>query len=157
MNVAPEKKNSIVEYRTAEAFRKGGYSARKEDYDLQSLIILALGEKENAQEEVLGMLDTVFGTIKDRDMVRTLKDDYDIDLAPETIKEADTMCNLSEGFIDRGIEIGLDKGRAEGLAEGENRFGALAIKLKEAGREDDAFKAAADTDFRNELYKEFNL
>ncbi|MBP5551806.1 MAG: hypothetical protein J6X41_00310 [Spirochaetales bacterium] len=111
--MAPEKKNSIVEYRTAEAFRKGGYSARKEDYDLQSLIILALGEKENAQEEVLGMLDTVFGTIKDRDMVRTLKDDYDIDLAPETIKEADTMCNLSEGFIDRGIEIGLIKGRTE--------------------------------------------
>ena len=113
MNVAPEKKNSIVEYRTAEAFRKGGYSARKEDYDLQSLIILALGEKENAQEEVLGMLDTVFGTIKDRDMVRTLKDDYDIDLAPETIKEADTMCNLSQGFIDRGIKIGLIKGRTE--------------------------------------------
>ena len=47
--------------------------------------------------------------------------------------------------------------RKIGLAEGEDRFSALVIKLKELGREDDAFKAAADPDFRNQLYQQYNL
>jgi hypothetical protein len=31
------------------------------------------------------------------------------------------MCNLSEGVRDEGIEIGLERGRAEGLAEGDEK------------------------------------
>ena len=48
-------------------------------------------------------------------------------------------------------------GREEGLAEGEQRLGALITKLRELGLVNDAFKAAADPEFRNRLYKQYNL
>lgn len=54
-------------------------------------------------------------------------------------------------------EAGLAEGRAEGLAEGAARMGSLMTKLKELGREDDAFKAAANPDYRDKLFKEFLL
>ena len=48
-------------------------------------------------------------------------------------------------------------GREEGLAEGEQRLGSLITKLRELGLVNDAFKAAADPEFRNRLYKQYNL
>ena len=47
--------------------------------------------------------------------------------------------------------------RKIGLVEGENRFCALVTKLKMLGRVDDVFKAVADSDFRNQLYQQYNL
>ena len=49
------------------------------------------------------------------------------------------------------------RGRAEGLAEGADRLGALMTKLKSLGREDDAFKAAADPTYRDKLFKELGI
>ena len=43
----------------------------------------------------------------------------------------------------------------EGRVEGADRLGRLMSALKEAGRVDDAFKAAEDPVFREKLYKEF--
>ena len=54
-------------------------------------------------------------------------------------------------------EVYLAKGIAEGRAEGADKMGSLMIKLKELGRVDDAFKAAADPEFRESLFKEFSL
>ena len=48
-------------------------------------------------------------------------------------------------------------GREEGLAEGEQRLGALMTRLLSLGKTDDAFKAASDPEFRNQLYKQYNL
>ena len=36
-------------------------------------------------------------------------------------------------------------------------MGSLMIKLKELGRVDDAFKAAADPEYREKLFREFGL
>ena len=47
--------------------------------------------------------------------------------------------------------------REIGNAEGENRLSTLFTKLKELGKEDDAFKAAADPNFRNQLYQQYDL
>ena len=49
------------------------------------------------------------------------------------------------------------RGRAEGLAEGADRLGSLITKLKQLGREDDAFKAAADSAYRDKLFKELGI
>ena len=54
-------------------------------------------------------------------------------------------------------EVYLAKGIEEGRAEGADRMGSLMIKLKELGRVDDAFKAAADPEYRERLFKEFGL
>lgn len=47
--------------------------------------------------------------------------------------------------------------RRKAEAEGESRLGALMAKLKELGRIDDAFKAAEDKQYREKLYKEFQM
>ena len=49
------------------------------------------------------------------------------------------------------------RGRAEGRAEGADRLGSLMTKLKSLGREDDAFKAAADPTYRDKLFKELGI
>ena len=43
------------------------------------------------------------------------------------------------------------------MAKGESLLGSLIKKLKDAGRVDDAFRAAEDPAFRQKLYKEFKL
>ena len=52
---------------------------------------------------------------------------------------------------------GMKKGMQQGMAKGESMLGSLIKKLKDAGRLDDAFRAAEDPDFRQKLYKEFKL
>ena len=82
----------------------------------------------------------------------------------------DTMCGpiiVTEAreILEDGIEIGFSRGEAkgrnegrnEGRAEGENKLGALFRALEEAGRKDDAFKAASDANYRQKLYKEFGI
>ena len=44
-----------------------------------------------------------------------------------------------------------------GVDDGENKLGALFRALEEAGRKDDAFKAASDAEYRQKLYKEFDI
>lgn len=49
------------------------------------------------------------------------------------------------------------RGLAEGMEKGADRLGALMTKLKSLGREDDAFKAAADPTYRDKLFKELGI
>ena len=62
-----------------------------------------------------------------------------------------------EAAETRGMEKGLEQGREQGREQGENQLGSLITKLKELGRTDDVFKAAADKKYRDKLYKEFKM
>lgn len=52
---------------------------------------------------------------------------------------------------------GLQEGLREGIAEGENRFGRLAAALLDDGRVDDLKKASQDPEYRDELFREFEI
>ncbi|MGN0582141.1 MAG: hypothetical protein ACI4KB_05510, partial [Oscillospiraceae bacterium] len=52
---------------------------------------------------------------------------------------------------------GMNKGEEKGRAEGENKLRTLFRALEEAGRKDDAFKAASDTEYLQKLYEEFGI
>ena len=75
------------------------------------------------------------------------------------------MCNLSQGFVDMGRKEGRAEGRkegralghAEGRAEGEQRMGMLMSKLLSLGKTEEAMKASSDPEYRNQLYKQYNL
>ena len=71
----------------------------------------------------------------------------------ETEEGLASMCRSVEELVEKYEE----KGRAEGRAEGADRLGSLMTKLKQLGREDDAFKAAADSAYREKLFKEFGI
>ena len=60
-------------------------------------------------------------------------------------------------MVSRVVEEYGDGREAKGRAEGADRMGALMTKLKSLGREDDAFKAAADPAYRDKLFKELGI
>ena len=62
-----------------------------------------------------------------------------------------------EQYREVYLAKGIAEGRAEGKVEGADKMGSLMIKLKELGRADDAFKAAADPEYRERLFREFGL
>ena len=80
-------------------------------------------------------------------------------------KEDPEMCQalreiMKEDFEQaeaNGMKKGMQQGMQQGMAKGESMLGSLIKKLKDAGRLDDAFRAAEDPDFRQKLYKEFKL
>ena len=71
------------------------------------------------------------------------------------------MCQALREIMKEDFEQaeanGMKKGMQQGMAKGESMLGSLIKKLKDAGRLDDAFRAAEDPDFRQKLYKEFKL
>lgn len=67
------------------------------------------------------------------------------------------LSESEEKGVKQGLEKGVKQGVEQGVEQGENRLGSLMTKLKEVGRTDDAFRAAADPDYRKKLYKEFKL
>ncbi|MBQ4514215.1 MAG: hypothetical protein II969_14565 [Anaerolineaceae bacterium] len=76
-------------------------------------------------------------------------------------EEVVNMCKAIEDIRTEGYNEGRDKGynegRDKGYNEGENRLGKLIIKLSNLGRIEDISKAASDSDFRQKLYKEFQI
>ena len=70
--------------------------------------------------------------------------------------EAAEARGLEKGMLE-GMEKGMEKGMQEGMEKGENQLSSLITRLKELGRTDDVFKAAADKQYRDKLYKEFKM
>ena len=64
-------------------------------------------------------------------------------------RKREVMCNLSQGFVDMG--------RREGRTEGEQRMGVLMSQLLSSGKTEEAMKASSNPEYRNQLYKQYNL
>ena len=75
----------------------------------------------------------------------------------ETEEGIDSMSRTIEEFGKECEALGLERGLAEGRSEGADRMASLMTKLKELGRSDDAFKAAEDPAYREQLFKEFGI
>lgn len=54
-------------------------------------------------------------------------------------------------------ENGFDNGFNNGLQNGERRVNTLNIKLAELGRTADIIKSATDSEYQQQLFKEFGL
>lgn len=123
MNVGKEESNSIVEYSMEEKPFIGGYHTEKKDYDLISMIVVALGEESETSNGFLRLLDTVFKSGLSSDAMREkLKNEFDVVLTPEMEKEVTEMCNLSVGIEERGIAKGIERGIAKGARETNRRL-----------------------------------
>ena len=71
---------------------------------------------------------------------------------------------LRADFIEEGRAEGRAEGRKEGRAEGEAkhreyiaRYNRLVLRLDKEGKTSLIVKAAADPEFLEELFKEYNL
>ena len=57
----------------------------------------------------------------------------------------------------RLAQLDYDSQMESARNEGESLLATLITKLKDLGRTDDVYKAAADKEYREKLYKEFQL
>lgn len=71
--------------------------------------------------------------------------------------EEEQMALARQQEREAGIIEGRAEGKAEGKAEGENLMGKLMKALVRSGRTDDIDRAAEDPDYRDLLYKEFQI
>lgn len=90
--------------------------------DLELMNIFLVGLDKNLSEEALKttdsnlhyMLGTIFSNdLSPKDKVRLLSERKDMPAGTHIRKELDTMCNLSYGIEERGIEKGIEKGRMD--------------------------------------------
>ena len=59
--------------------------------------------------------------------------------------------------FEEGKAEGRKEGEAKGRKEGEERLGMLMNLLLKENRHDDVAKAASDADFREKLFKEYDI
>lgn len=75
--------------------------------------------------------------------------------------KAVNMCKAVRDLIEEGRNEGWNEGRNEGWNEGrnegENRMGNLIEILLNQGRMEDVGKAAKDPEYRNQLFREFQI
>ena len=62
-----------------------------------------------------------------------------------------------EQGMEQGREEGREQGRLEGREQGEARLAGLIGRLFSLGRDQDAVRAAADPEYRAQLYIELKL
>ena len=64
-----------------------------------------------------------------------------------------TMCEILDGFIERGIRQGI----SQGITQGENLFASLMKHLFQDNRLEEAELVTTDETRRKELYQEYGL
>ena len=71
------------------------------------------------------------------------------------------MMLREQELLEKGREQGREEGREEGIVEGvqkgEARLARLIGQLLSQGRDQDAVRAAADPEYRRQLYSEMKL
>ena len=109
---APKKiGNAISEYSIKKQDIISGLPDRPESYDKLSVVIIALNEKMETNDELLGMLNTLFSEQKTYlEKKKELEEIYQMRMDNELGKEMNLMCNLSDLVIERGIEQGIESG-----------------------------------------------
>ena len=143
----PERKqNTITRYRLREENLVGTVKAKREHYDLLTIVMVNLGSRDGTG--VLRLLSTLFASDVDAtEKCRVLENEYSIPMTEETEEDMTAMCNYSDGV--------WNDGRTDGIRIGTENMMTLFSKLYAAGRDDDAQRAANDRDYLNKLLVEF--
>jgi len=151
-NPSKQRSNTIVEYSISEKVLFGDVKLDKATYDLLSVVLIALPEDGYTEDKptLLGMLKTILTPTEDKEVIlNRLEKLYGIPRTIELERRIGDMCNLSVGIMEKGIQ--------QGIQQGENKSDKLMSLLFDAGRIEDAMRAAKDKEFKQQLYEEFNL
>lgn len=109
---APEKdSDTITEYAIG---KKNVYGkpvkGGKYDYLSISFIRLTKGKKEESKNKLIHMLSTLFSHQLDaEDKKRILEQEHQMKMTREMERGIHSMCNVSEGLVERGIQQGMIK------------------------------------------------
>ena len=130
MEVCNKKKNSISVYRTKEDMLCGEFKVQKNNYDMQTVIMIGLGEHTKTENRLLKMLDILFAKDMSAPEKQKLLEQMGIAMTEETKEEVNEMCNLGEGIYEQGIEKGIEQGESR---QKEKGIRALVETCRELG------------------------
>lgn len=68
-----------------------------------------------------------------------------------------SMCRILDEYENRGIQRGMSQGISQGISQGEELMSKLVVKLMQAGRTVELERATTDSEYRRQLFKEFEL
>ena len=114
---------SVSVYETINTKNTSLHHAKKESYDLMTLVIIKLGnvvyngEKEDEYYELLRFLDTIMSPHKE-DFMDKVKEYIDFSENEELWKEVTRVSGLGLSIFREGLEEGLEKGLERGIEEG---------------------------------------
>ena len=119
---SPDGRSAINRYDLAEHHILHHHKEKRADYDLMSIITVYLGnERQQDEDWLIRFLQILF---KDTEISpaakkRLLKDEFDMDISADIEEEMRTMCNLSTGIYEQGMEHGMERGMECGREEGK--------------------------------------
>ena len=128
-------------------------SLRLED-DTYKLFLNTEGVMDDVSTDLKAFLDYMGGRPSDHAFVKVLNDE--VILAKhnkEWRREYMTLLMRDQENIDKGREQGLEEGREQG----EGRFAELTQRLLQDKRYIDLEKGATDPEYRQKLYKEYQV
>ncbi len=148
---ARSRQNAITSYDIQESVVFGTSDAQKSDYDKLETVVITLNtdglESENDLIRYLSLLLNREMPLKERQ--EKLEQDYHIQMTEKMKEDVGKMCNYSDAIL----RIGEEKGKTQG----ENLLAALMNKLFSLNRLEDAKRCTTDVEYREKLYKEFQL
>ena len=118
--------------------------------------MICLDDKsDNKEKNVISLLNIALDNdISAKEKLEFLKENFHIRTTEKLGKAVSNMCNYSEGVLQKGIEQGIEKGRAE---ERKNSIITLISALIELGSEEDTVinKVSEKFEISTKLAKEF--
>ena len=123
MNAPKHRANSMNVYEITEKQVAGHVKLKKADYDLMTGIVLWLGDPASKEYKgIFKMLHTLLSNkVKEPKKRQVLEEEYDIQMSEKMEKEVSTMCNLSQGILEQGIQQGVQRGFQQGEEKGLQR------------------------------------
>ena len=92
----------------------------KNNYDLMRVFVLRLGERgEKSGNQAIRLLSGLLSPEKTaEEKKKMLTEGFHIDVTEEIDREVSSMCNLSTGIFEKGMEAGIAQGMEAGIARG---------------------------------------
>jgi len=138
-----EKRMSVNRYSLSEERLVGKYREPKENYDLLSIVRISVGDPRlRRKQDVLQMLNVLFSSMDSQKKCAFMKKN-NIEMDEEWVETV----TIAQGFywqgerdgIEKGIGIGVARGRTEGIGIGEARgqtnatCAFLRMQMRKAG------------------------
>ncbi len=115
-NSSKEWEYNIARYGIIEENIIGNAKAKTAHYDLLSVVMICLGEKQYTElEGLLKLLNLVLvdNNLSPQEKKKKLTEEFSIKMTPRLERGVKKMCNLSEGVERRGIKKGIITGREQ--------------------------------------------
>ena len=112
---APDKiGNAISEYSIQKRDLLSGLPDLPAAYDKICVIVIALNEKQESEDQFINLMNTLFSADKSyQEKKDKLENDFHIGMNDGFRKELNLMCNLSELVEEKGIKQGIEQAKKE--------------------------------------------